>query len=214
MRVDSSGKPSYETMQSSEQAEMGVAPREVIEDSVGIQVEAELAEASGKSPGRREKLTAEQIQLKTSTKTQSRIVGVVLFAVLMDLLGTVLVFPTLGPLCQNANNGPVDQVLALPDEVIIGAGYTNHQEYLEAVVKPNPKAFSKSDIPFDFSLATVRAAARAEARPARRAQPDCPALRASPTPRHIPRPEYDHVLRCGRRRPRRTLLWPTLRPNR
>ena len=159
VRVDSSGKPSYETMQSSEQAEMGVvAAREVIEDSVGISVQAGLDEGSARSPQRKEKLTADQIQLKTNTRYQTRIVCTVLFAVLMDLLGTVLVFPTLGPLCQNANNGPVDQVRALPLGVIIEAGYDTHEQYLEAVVRPNPRAFSKSDIPFDFSLATVQAA--------------------------------------------------------
>eukprot|EP00966_Prymnesium_polylepis_P218975 5067266-Prymnesium_polylepis.1 len=95
-----------------------------------------------------------KIMARTDSKYQNWIIAVVLFAVLMDLLGTVLVFPTLGPLCQNAKKGPVDLVMSLPNETIIAAGYPNHAAYLEAVVKPNPRAFKQSDIPFEFSLAT------------------------------------------------------------
>lgn len=91
----------------------------------------------------RKSLTKAQVQLRTSKYFQRIVVVVVIFAVFVDILGTVVVAPALASLCAYAEGGIVDNIMIVSEEEAQYMGFPDQATFRAATMKEtiSPHAF-------------------------------------------------------------------------
>jgi len=89
-------------------------------------------------------MSALQVKLRTNHKFKKICACVTLMVVFVDILGTALVMPVLGPLCAYAEGGPVDTIMKMDVPLEVKAAT------LEEIIHPD--AFKDPKPPFKFSL--------------------------------------------------------------
>lgn len=115
----------------------------------------------GPSPSRTQTRDLGQVKLKTSKRFQQIVVATTVFAVFIDVMGTVIVMPALASLCAYAENGPYDLIMAVTDPEAQQMGYSSKEAYRTATIQDSisPHAFKGEKgawdgaPPFKFSLA-------------------------------------------------------------
>jgi MFS family permease len=91
----------------------------------------------------RKSLTKAQVQLRTSKYFQRIVAAVVIFAVFVDILGTVVVAPALASLCAYAEGGIVDNIMLVSEEEAQYMGFPDQATFRAATMEESisPHAF-------------------------------------------------------------------------
>lgn len=86
-----------------------------------------------------------QVKLRTNARFKMIVGCTTIMAVFVDVLGSALVMPVIGPLCSWAENGPADSIMAMDMPL------TGKLAMIEEIIQPD--AFKDPKPPFKFSLA-------------------------------------------------------------